>query len=122
MKKILLLSLFLFVFNQMKAQEFSRKDSLQGGLREERTCYDVLRYDLDIRIDPEKKWLFGSNTITFKVDDDTNKIQVDLFENLVLDGITLDNTPKIEFTREFNAVFIHFPKILKKSSLIIKSN
>lgn len=38
----------------MKAQEFSRKDSLQGGLREERTCYDVLRYDLDIRIDPEK--------------------------------------------------------------------
>jgi aminopeptidase N len=98
----------------MKAQEFSRKDSLQGGLREERTCYDVLRYDLDIRIDPEKKWIFGSNTITFKVDDDTNKIQVDLFENMIIDGIRLDNIPKIECTREFNAVFIHFPKILKK--------
>ena len=50
MKKTLLLTLFLLGFNQMKAQEFSRKDSLQGGLREERTCYDVLRYDLDIRI------------------------------------------------------------------------
>ncbi len=117
MKKTLLFTLFLFVFNQMKAQEFSRKDSLQGGLREERTCYDVLRYDLDIRIDPEKKWIFGSNTITFKVDDDTNKIQVDLFENMILDGITLDNIPKIEFTREFNAVFIHFPKTLKKGEI-----
>jgi aminopeptidase N len=117
MKKTLLLSLFLFVFNQMKAQEFSRKDSLHGGLREERTCYDVLRYDLDIRIDPEKKWLFGSNTITFKVDDDTNKIQVDLFENMIIDGIRLDNIPKIECTREFNAVFIHFPKTLKKGEI-----
>ncbi len=117
MKKILLFSLSLLVFNQIEAQNFSRKDSLQGGLREERTCYDVLRYDLDIRIDPEKKWIFGSNTITFKVDDDTNKIQVDLFENMILDGITLDNIPKIEFTREFNAIFIHFPKILKKGEI-----
>ena len=117
MKKILLFSLFLFVFNQIEAQEFSRKDSLQGGLREERTCYDVLRYDLDIRIDPEKKWIFGSNTITFKVDDDTNKIQVDLFENMIIDGIRLDNIPKIECTREFNAVFIHFPKTLKKGEI-----
>lgn len=99
------------------AQTFTRKDSLQGGLREERTCYDVLRYDLDIRIDSEKKWIFGSNTITFKVDDDTNKIQVDLFENMIIDGIILDNTRKIEFIREFNAVFLHFPKKLKKGEI-----
>lgn len=34
----------------MNAQEtFTRKDSLHGGLRFERTCFDVLRYDLNIK-------------------------------------------------------------------------
>ena len=57
MKKILLFSLVLLGFNQIEAQNFSRKDSLQGGLREERTCYDVLRYDLNIKINPSEKSL-----------------------------------------------------------------
>ena len=38
------------------AQTFTRKDSLQGGLREERTCFDVLHYDLDLTINPETRF------------------------------------------------------------------
>ena len=71
MKKTLLLSLAFLGFNQIEAQNFSRKDSLQGGLREERTCYDVLRYNLDIKINPTEKSIVGYNEIIFKVDDNS---------------------------------------------------
>ena len=50
MKKISVILLLLIV-NQLFAQEFTtRKDSLQGGLRAERTCFDVLHYGLNIKI------------------------------------------------------------------------
>ena len=66
MKKQLFLILALLGIYYSFAQETTRKDSLQGGLRFERTCYDVLRYDLNIKVDPVKKWIFGANEITFQ--------------------------------------------------------
>ena len=115
MKKILLFSLALLSFNQMDAQNFSRKDSLQGGLREERTCYDVLRYNLDIKINPTEKSIVGYNEIIFKVDDNTSKIQVDLFENMKIESIIWKNK-KLDYKRDFGAVFIEFPEELKKGT------
>jgi aminopeptidase N len=115
MKKTLLFSLALLGFNQIEAQNFSRKDSLQGGLREERTCYDVLRYNLDIKINPTEKSIIGNNEIIFKVDDNTSKIQVDLFENMKIESIVWNNK-KLTYKREFNAVFIDFPEELKKGT------
>ena len=115
MKKTLLFSLVLLGFNQIEAQNFSRKDSLQGGLREERTCYDVLRYNLDIRINPTEKSIIGYNEIIFKVDDNTSKIQVDLFENMKIESIIWKNK-KLEYKRDFGAVFIDFPEELKKGT------
>jgi hypothetical protein len=58
MKNSFLVLITLIGFQQINAQ-FTRRDSLQGGLRFERTCFDVLRYDLDIMIDPEKRLIFG---------------------------------------------------------------
>lgn len=98
------------------AQTFTRKDSLQGGLREERTCFDVLHYDLDLTINPETRFLNGSNTILFKLDDDTQVIQLDLFDNMTINNMVLDKHTKVSFSREFNAVFIKFPKLLKKGT------
>ena len=102
------------------AQETTRRDSLQGGLRFERTCYDVLRYDLNIKVDPAKKWIFGANEITFKVIEPTKKIQLDLFDNMIIDGITSKEFDKLESTRDENAVFVHFNKALEKDLSIIR--
>ena len=66
MKNLFLVILTFIGIQQINAQ-FTRRDSLHGGLRMERTCFDVLRYDLDIMIEPEKKWIFGYNDITFKI-------------------------------------------------------
>lgn len=87
------------------AQQFTRKDSLHGGLRIERTCYNVLHYDLNIKINPKEKSIAGYNDIAFRVVDNTDKIQVDLFENMKIDSIVLDRK-KLTYKREFNAVFI----------------
>ena len=76
--KIVLLSLLLF-FNLISAQEpTTRKDSLKGSLRIERTCIDVLRYDLNVKVTPSEKFIVGYNEITFKVVTNTKKIQLDL--------------------------------------------
>jgi aminopeptidase N len=100
--------IFLLLGCSVNAQEtFARKDSLHGGLRFERTCYDVLRYDLNIKLNPEEKSIVGFNEISFKVLENTSRIQVDLFENMKIDSIIF-NSKKTKFTREFNAVFIAF--------------
>jgi aminopeptidase N len=109
MKNILLFCLALISVQTLLAQEtFTRKDSLQGGLRVARTCYDVLRYDLNIKINIEDKSIVGYNSIQFKVVEPTTKIQVDLFENMKIDSI-IWNDKNLIYKREFNAVFINFP-------------
>ena len=108
--------IFLFWGCIVNAQEtFTRKDSLHGGLRLERTCFDVLRYDLNIKINPQDKSISGFNAITFKVVEKTHKIQIDLFENMQIDSIVF-NTKTLNYKREFNAVFIDFETALTKDS------
>jgi aminopeptidase N len=114
MKKLIGYSLILLCFQSLLAQKaFTKKDTLQGGLRPERTCFDVLRYDLNIKIDPKAKSIIGYNDITFKPVENTTAIQIDLFENMKVDSIVY-NKRKLSYNREFNAVFINFPTQLTK--------
>lgn len=113
MKKLFVISA-LIIATMASAQTITRRDSLQGGLRPERTNYDVQRYDLNITIDPDKKTIKGYNDITFKATAATQKIQVDLFANMQIDGITLDKF-KTTYKRDNDAVFISFDKPLQKN-------
>ena len=116
MKKLFLFSILILGFQQFFAQEiFTRKDSLHGGLRPERTCFDVLRYDLNIKINPDQKSIIGYNEISFKVVSATSKIQLDLFENMKIDSIVLD-AKKLNYKREFDVVFIDFSVPLAQNS------
>lgn len=132
MKKLLtfdfrLLTLGLLLFTQILfSQTFTKRDSLQGGLFFERTCFDVLHYGLDITVNPDEKYISGSNSIRFKVVENTKRIQLDLFENMKVDSIFLlkdtfyfpfeeaknDKKIKLEYEREYDAVFIDFPEQL----------
>ncbi|WP_310556738.1 M1 family metallopeptidase [Flavobacterium sp.] len=108
MKKILSL---LFFTSLLSAQNVTHRDSLQGGLRPERTCFDVLRYDLNIKINPDEKTIVGYNEISFKVVENTTKIQLDLFENMQIDSIVFQSK-KLTYKRDALAVFVTFPKVL----------
>ncbi len=102
----------LFVTFISTGQNFTRRDSLQGSLRPERTAFDVQRYDLNITIQPETKSVSGYNDITFKWVKPFKRIQIDLFENMQLDSIVLQKS-KLSYTRELDAVFIDIPNELQ---------
>ncbi|MFM7104954.1 MAG: M1 family peptidase, partial [Flavobacteriales bacterium] len=89
---------------------------LQGALRSERTCFDVTYYRLDLAVDITEKSLHGSNLIRFDVKEATQKIQLDLHEDLTLDAIFWHNR-KLDFTRVCKAIFIDFPESLKPGSI-----
>ena len=55
-----------------------RADILRGAYGPYRANNDLLFYHLDIRVDPEKKFLRGKNTIRFKMLKDGTRIQLDL--------------------------------------------
>ncbi|WP_308225098.1 hypothetical protein [Flavobacterium sp. J372] len=66
MKKFILAAVIILPM-LLSAQSITRRDTLQGGLRPERTSFDVQRYDLNITIDPDKRYISGYNDITFGV-------------------------------------------------------
>lgn len=118
MRSFLALGLCLFIQFAF-SQTFTKRDSLQGGLPFERTFFDVLHYDLNIKVNPDEKYISGVNHIVFKAVENTKKIQLDLFENMKVDSIVFFDEErfsydKLLYTREYDAVFIEFPQELQK--------
>ncbi len=72
-------------------------DILRGAYGPDRANNDLLYYHLDIRVDPDKKFISGKNTIRFKMLADVTRIQIDFIDTLNIDkillGPTLSNTP-----------------------------
>jgi len=97
-------------------QAFTHADTLRGMLTPERSCYDVRFYHLDVRIDPIAQFISGSNTIVFVADSEFRRMQVDLFSNLRVEGVTLDGTVAVPYERDSNALFLDLPRILAKGS------
>ena len=102
---------------QPKAPTFTRSDSLRGMLSPERTCYDLTYYQLDVKVNPADQSVRGSNSIHFKLLTSFNRMQIDLFKNMEIEKVVLDDGPSVPFTRESNAVFVNLPKTLDKGSL-----
>jgi len=94
----------------------TRADILRGEYGPYRANNDLISYDLDVRVDPEKKFISGKNTIRFRMLNDATRIHLDLFANLNVDKI-LQGSTALKYTRELNTVFIDFPAQLKKNSV-----
>jgi len=112
---VLLSQLLFYHLAQAQHKHFTRHDTLRGSLSPLRTCYDVYFYDLNLEIDPGKKYIRGSNTIYFKATEPFKTIQVDLFSVLKIDSISYHNET-LHFKRDSNAVFISFGKIIQPFS------
>lgn len=121
--KYIILNLVLLLSFTVNAQlmddhsgTYTKADTLRGMLSAARTCFDVKHYDLVLDVNFEDKTIAGYNDIFFKALTDFNKIQIDLFENMEITDITFAGK-SLEYTREYNAVFINFPQTIKKGSL-----
>jgi len=94
----------------------SRAELLRGEYGRYRANNDLLHYDLDVRIDPDKKWIGGKNTVRFKMLKDDTRIQLELYANLHIDRITapLKGVPyDLQYSRDVNTVYIDFPETLR---------
>ncbi len=117
--QLIYLSLLTFITGnavQSTQQTPQRADILRGEYSEWRANNDLLSYELDIRVDPEKKFISGKNTIRFKMLKDDTRIQLDLFANLNVDKIKFGSS-ELKYTRELGTIFVDFPVTLKKNSV-----
>ena len=89
----------------------TRAAMLRGAYGPFRANNDLLYYHLDIRVDPDKQFISGKNTIRFRMLKDGTRIQIDLLDTLHIDKILLGTTP-LKYERDTGAVFIDFPKTL----------
>jgi aminopeptidase N len=64
-----------------------------------------------VRVDPERKFLQGRNTIRFRMVKDGRRIQLDLHPALKVEKILLDGV-RLKYHRVDGAVFVDFPKTL----------
>ncbi len=88
---------------------FTRQDTLRGTITKERSWWDLNYYHLDIRVDPDKKYIEGRNTIFYTVLSENNIMQIDLQEPLIITSVT-EGGNSLNFIREGNAFFIELEK------------
>jgi len=117
MKNYLLIVSFLVVsitsFSQaLFAQRptYARQDSLRGSITKERAWWDLQKYNLNIAVNPEEQSIKGSNTITYKVLEDKNVMQIDLQQPMNIDKVSQDGQT-LGVRHEGNA---HFITLVKK--------
>jgi len=109
MKKLFLI-IALSANSIFSQEKFTRADTLLGSITPERAWWDVTYYDLKVAVNPSEKTIEGSNTITYKVLDEKNVMQIDLQSPMKIDKI-VQNGNEISFTSEGNA---HFLKLQQK--------
>ena len=122
MKGRLIILLFI-ALNQTYAQGIfddklptSRQDTLRGSITPERAWWDLTYYHLDIKVEPDKKYISGSNTVAYKVLESNKVMQIDLQKPMKITSITSKNK-ELKFTREGNAYFVELRKKQKKGGV-----
>ena len=96
---------------------FTRQDTLRGTITEERSWWDLNYYHLDIKVNPKKRTIKGSNTVGYTVLKSNQLMQIDLQEPLNITSVK-QNNKTLNFNREGNAYFIK----LKKKQKVGKVN
>lgn len=121
--RIKYLTLFLFCgLLSIQAQQFSKQDTLRGSVTPERAWWDLNYYHLDIEVNPDEKFISGSNTIRYEVLDPNDLLQIDLQPPLKIEMVTQDGQD-LEVESNGNAHFIQLRKEQKKgdfNEIIVK--
>uniref|UniRef100_UPI0040485C55 M1 family metallopeptidase n=1 Tax=Algoriphagus sp. TaxID=1872435 RepID=UPI0040485C55 len=89
----------LLLLSNSAFAQYSRTDSLRGGLGPERSWWDLKHYDLSVEIIPSKKYIKGSNKISYQVKNEAKLLQLDLQEPLAVTSITQEGE-ELSFRRE----------------------
>lgn len=86
---------------------FTKQDTLRGSITPERAWWDLTYYYLDIKVNPEEKFISGKNTIQYKVLEPNSVMQIDLQTPLKITKV-IQNGKELEV---INDGFAHFIKL-----------
>ena len=84
---------------------FTRQDTLRGTITPERVWWDLTYYHLDIKVDPDNKYISGKNTIQYKILKPHNLLQIDLQSPLQITKV-IQNGKELNVKHDGNAHFI----------------
>ncbi|GAB1857441.1 M1 family metallopeptidase [Flavobacteriaceae bacterium MHTCC 0001] len=114
MERIIIFSLLTFISFLGNSQallkkktKFTRQDTLRGSITPERAWWDLTYYHLDIKVEPDKKFISGKNTMQYRVLDKKNTMQIDLQPPLKLLK-AIQNGKELQVKHDGNAHFISF--------------
>ncbi|MFS4456725.1 M1 family metallopeptidase [Maribacter sp. 2304DJ31-5] len=113
-KTIFFITFFCFtlITNAQLLQEkknFTKHDTLRGSITPERAWWDLNYYDLNIKVQPDKKFISGYNIVRYKVLKAHNRLQIDLQRPMEITGISQDGEP-LDYSKIGPAYFIDLKK------------
>ncbi|WP_010136668.1 M1 family metallopeptidase [Ochrovirga pacifica] len=109
MQKAIISFVFLLYLGADAQTHFTQQDTLRGSITKERAWWDVVHYDLNVRVFPKTKSIVGRNTIFYKVLKPYQTLQIELQQPLVIDSI-LQNQQKLSFQAKGYSYFIKLKK------------
>ena len=87
---------------------FTAADTLRGTLLPARANYDVTFYGLHLSVDPREEEIDGYVDIEYTITGQLPMLQLDLYEDLQIDGIVQEGKD-LRYTRRGDAVFVELP-------------
>jgi aminopeptidase N len=84
---------------------FTHADTLRGSITPERAWWDVVFYDLHVRLDPADSTIRGWNGVTYRVTGPSRAMQIDLQVPLEIDSVLQDGR-RLTYRRDGNAFFV----------------
>ena len=103
------LALVVTVAGQAQAvKAFTHADTLRGSIGPARAWWDVVFYDLHVRVSPADSSIRGWNGITYRVLSPAQEMQIDLQVPMAVDSMRQDGKP-VTYRRDGNAFFATLP-------------
>ena len=118
LKKLIIIVSFVIIGSTfLQAQDllteknnFTHQDTLRGSITPERAWWDLTYYHLNIKVDPNLKYISGTNTIQYKVIGSQKDLQIDLQPPLKITKVIQDGE-KLQVRHEGKAHFIKLKNI-----------
>ncbi|WP_372370180.1 M1 family metallopeptidase [Candidatus Uabimicrobium sp. HlEnr_7] len=105
-KSLLLIAIFV---SSLYSQPFSHQDHLRGAITKERKWWDLQYYHLQVTVNPQQKYISGTNLIRYKVISSHNELQLEMQEPMEILSVYQDDQ-KLDVRKDGYSHFIQLTK------------
>ncbi|MGB0835290.1 MAG: M1 family metallopeptidase [Psychrobium sp.] len=89
-----------------KTTPISHQEKLRGSITPERSWWDLKHYDLYVDVQPDKRYISGTNVMTYKVLSNKDRLQIELQPPMKLGKVT-QNGKQLKVDKDGYTYFIH---------------